>query len=96
MAQAPEAGCIALTAVCGFGYNGQCCCECALQLVARPKCHHLSGPRPCGSEPEPDEKTGYVCLVFIDEGIAHTEWSKHGACEAWTPRDNKPRRVASG
>jgi len=32
-----------LTASCGFGYQGQCCCECALHLVARPRCHHLGG-----------------------------------------------------
>lgn len=46
MGQAPEAGC--LTAACGFGYQGQCCCECALLLVAKPRCHHLGGDGNCG------------------------------------------------
>ena len=44
--QAPQAG--RLTAKCGFGYQGQCCCECALHLVAKPRCHHLGGKGACG------------------------------------------------
>lgn len=33
---------------CGFGYQGQCCCECALHLVAKPRCYHLGGEGRCG------------------------------------------------
>ena len=37
-----------MTAACGFGHDGQCCCECALHLVAKPRCHHLGGVGVCG------------------------------------------------
>jgi len=37
-----------MTARCGFGYQGQCCCECAHHLVAKPRCHHLGGKGACG------------------------------------------------
>lgn len=34
-----------MTAKCGFGYEGRCCCECALHLVAKPRCVCLGGTR---------------------------------------------------
>jgi len=46
LAETAEAG--RLTATCGFGHQGQCCCECALLLVAKPRCHHIGGKGACG------------------------------------------------
>lgn len=70
-------------AACGFGYQGQCCCECSLLLRDKPSCDHTGAKR---NNLCPEVSDRFVCLVFADEGIALTKASPHGACECWTAR----------
>lgn len=64
-----------MTASCGFGYQGQCCCECALHLVARPRCHHLGGKGACGPR-----KTDNV----VDQIVAELEHAERVEAEGPT------------
>ena len=68
-------------APCGFGHDGQCCCDCSLLLMDRPSCDHAGAKRndPC---PEPNGK--FVCLAFAEDGFAMTDAREHGCCVMWT------------
>ena len=89
-------------APCGHGYDGKCCCTCALQLVAEPRCACLGGPgAKCKgnlvkgnkgalgalANEFVDEAAEFVCLAFAHDGIAITNWTRHGCCEMWSPRE---------
>jgi hypothetical protein len=69
---------------CGYGYKGDCCCECALRLDSHPRCECLGGRGTCGKSDHT-----YVCIAMASEGIAFTDWADHGSCEMWMAKPKK-------
>lgn len=62
----------------------QCCCNCKLHLTDYKHCTiHAHPPGQCVC----NEVKGFVCLIFADEGIVHSEWPEHMCgCEGYYPR----------
>ena len=65
---------------CGYGYKGDCCCECEHRLKI-----HICGCGKCS------DVKGWICKVFweIDKTFRQVSHSKieHGCCELYKKRE---------
>lgn len=69
----------------------QCCCNCKMRLTDYKHCSihgRKDGKCVCS------EVRGYICVGFIDEGMAHSEWPEHSCgCELYLPKYERSKAI---
>lgn len=64
---------------------GQCCCNCGN--------HYKDYHHPWTTGKSIMEQRGWICFVDMGDemSIMHSDWSEHGMCELWKPKEEKEK-----